>query len=180
MRGAEDTKGNGSAGAYEESMTQRARRSAAGASDRARTTAARSPRGARGGTGSPPMQHRCVGWNGAPSASAAPIIRTVLRFEDILETVERYHPKVDEALLRRAYVVSAHAHRHQLRSSGEPYLVHPLAVAMILAEMKLDETTIATGLLHDVLEDSEITKEKLAELFGPDVAHLVDGVTKIG
>jgi GTP pyrophosphokinase len=104
----------------------------------------------------------------------------VLRFEDILEAVERYHPKVDEDLLRRAYVVSAHAHRHQIRSSGEPYLVHPLAVAMILAEMKLDETTIATGLLHDVLEDSEISKEKLTELFGPDVAHLVDGVTKIG
>jgi GTP pyrophosphokinase len=104
----------------------------------------------------------------------------VLRFEDILDTVEKYHPKVDEDLLRRAYVVSAYEHRNQLRSSGEPYLVHPIAVAKILAEMKLDETTIATGLLHDVLEDSSLTKERLAELFGPDVGHLVDGVTKIG
>jgi GTP pyrophosphokinase len=77
-------------------------------------------------------------------------------------------------------VVTAHEHRNQLRSSGEPYLVHPLAVAMILAEMKLDEKSIATGLLHDVLEDTSFTKEKLAALFGEDVAHLVDGVTKIG
>jgi GTP pyrophosphokinase len=104
----------------------------------------------------------------------------VLRFEDILEKVESYHPHVDEDLLRRAYVVSAHEHRNQLRSSGEPYLVHPLAVAMILAEMKLDEASIAAGLLHDVLEDTSLTKQRLAELFGADVAHLVDGVTKIG
>jgi GTP pyrophosphokinase len=104
----------------------------------------------------------------------------VLRFEDILEKVETYLPNPDEDLLRRAYVVTAHEHRNQLRSSGEPYLVHPLAVAMILAEMKLDEKSIATGLLHDVLEDTSFTKEKLAALFGEDVAHLVDGVTKIG
>ena len=104
----------------------------------------------------------------------------MLRFEDILEKVESYHPHVDEDLLRRAYVVSAHEHKNQLRSSGEPYLVHPLNVAMILAEMKLDEASIAAGLLHDVLEDSSMTKERVAELFGPDVAHLVDGVTKIG
>jgi GTP pyrophosphokinase len=86
----------------------------------------------------------------------------VLRFEDILEKVESYHPHVDEDLLRRAYVVSAHEHRNQLRSSGEPYLVHPLNVAMILAEMKLDEASIAAGLLHDVLEDTSLTKERLA------------------
>ncbi|MGA7992608.1 MAG: bifunctional (p)ppGpp synthetase/guanosine-3',5'-bis(diphosphate) 3'-pyrophosphohydrolase [Thermoanaerobaculia bacterium] len=104
----------------------------------------------------------------------------MLRFEDILEKVESYHPHVDEDLLRRAYVVSAHEHKNQLRSSGEPYLVHPLNVAMILAEMKLDEASIVAGLLHDVLEDTSLTKERLAELFGPDVAHLVDGVTKIG
>ncbi len=104
----------------------------------------------------------------------------MLRFEDILEKVESYHPKVDVALLRRAYVVSAHAHRNQLRSSGEPYLIHPLNVAMILADLRLDEVSIATGLLHDVLEDTEMTKERLVELFGEDVAHLVDGVTKIG
>jgi len=104
----------------------------------------------------------------------------VLRFEDILEKVESYHPSADEDMLRRAYVVSAHEHRNQLRSSGEPYLVHPLAVAMTLAEMKLDDASIAAGLLHDVLEDTTLTKERLAEIFGADVAHLVDGVTKIG
>jgi guanosine-3',5'-bis(diphosphate) 3'-pyrophosphohydrolase len=104
----------------------------------------------------------------------------VLRFEDILEKVESYHPGLDVDLLRRAYVVSAHEHRNQLRSSGEPYLVHPLAVAMTLAEMKLDDASIAAGLLHDVLEDTKVSKERLAELFGADVAHLVDGVTKIG
>ncbi|HMA28997.1 MAG TPA: bifunctional (p)ppGpp synthetase/guanosine-3',5'-bis(diphosphate) 3'-pyrophosphohydrolase [Thermoanaerobaculia bacterium] len=104
----------------------------------------------------------------------------MLRFEDILEKVESYHPGLDEDLLRRAYVVSAHEHRNQLRSSGEAYLVHPLNVAMILAEMKLDEASIAAGLLHDVLEDTSLTKERLSEIFGADVAHLVDGVTKIG
>ena len=104
----------------------------------------------------------------------------MLRFEDILDQVESYLPKMDEELLRKAYIFSAHAHRNQLRSSGEPYLIHPLNVAMGLARMKLDETSIATGLLHDVLEDSDTTKERLTELFGPEVAHLVDGVTKIG
>ncbi len=104
----------------------------------------------------------------------------MLRFEDILEKVESYHPGLDVDLLRRAYVVSAHEHRNQLRSSGEPYLVHPLAVAMTLAEMKLDDASIAAGLLHDVLEDTTVSKERLAGLFGADVAHLVDGVTKIG
>ena len=104
----------------------------------------------------------------------------MLRFEDILEKVESYHPALDEDMLRRAYVVSAHEHRNQLRSSGEPYLVHPLAVAMTLAEMKLDDASIAAGLLHDVLEDGSVSKERIGELFGADVAHLVDGVTKIG
>jgi GTP pyrophosphokinase len=104
----------------------------------------------------------------------------VLRFEDILDAVEGYLPEADEDLLRRAYIFSAQAHRHQLRSSGEPYLVHPIGVAMILAEQKLDEVSVATGLLHDVLEDTPTTKEQLAELFGAEVAEVVDGVTKIG
>ncbi|MBL8112040.1 MAG: bifunctional (p)ppGpp synthetase/guanosine-3',5'-bis(diphosphate) 3'-pyrophosphohydrolase, partial [Acidobacteria bacterium] len=102
------------------------------------------------------------------------------RLEDLLEKVRAYHPKVDEDLLRRAYEYCEAAHRDQMRSSGEPYLIHPIAVAMILAEMRLDETSIATGLLHDTIEDTGVTQEKLAELFGTDVAHLVNGVTKIG
>lgn len=104
----------------------------------------------------------------------------MLRFEDILDRVETYHAPADEDLLRKAYVFSAHAHRNQIRSSGEPYLVHPLNVAMILAEMKLDETSIAVGLLHDVLEDTGTTRDELGKLFGDEVARLVDGVTKIG
>ena len=101
------------------------------------------------------------------------------RFEDILDKVESYKPDFDEELLQKAYIFSAREHRGQVRSSGEPYLVHPLNVAHILADLHLDETSIAVGLLHDVLEDTLTTKEKLQEVFGEDVAELVDGVTKI-
>jgi GTP pyrophosphokinase len=103
----------------------------------------------------------------------------MIRFEDILDKVESYKSDYDEELLQRAYVFSALAHKGQIRRSGEPYLVHPLNVAHILAEQRLDETSIAVGLLHDVLEDTLTTKEKLRELFGEDIAELVDGVTKI-
>ena len=103
----------------------------------------------------------------------------MIRFEDILDKVESYRPDFDEELLQKAYIFSAREHRGQVRSSGEPYLVHPLNVAHILAEMRLDETSIAVGLLHDVLEDTLTSKETLQEMFGNDVAELVDGVTKI-
>src|ERR1700704_6294701 len=104
---------------------------------------------------------------------------TMIRFEDILDKVESYKPDFDEELLQRAYIFSAREHRGQVRSSGEPYLVHPLNVAYILAGMRLDETSIAVGLVHDVLEDTLTTKETLQQMFGDDVAELVDGVTKI-
>ena len=103
----------------------------------------------------------------------------MIRFEDILDKVESYKPDFDEELLQKAYIFSAREHRDQLRSSGEPYLIHPLNVAYILTEMRLDETSIAVGLLHDVLEDTLTTKETLQQHFGDDVAELVDGVTKI-
>ncbi|HJQ35639.1 MAG TPA: bifunctional (p)ppGpp synthetase/guanosine-3',5'-bis(diphosphate) 3'-pyrophosphohydrolase, partial [Thermoanaerobaculia bacterium] len=103
----------------------------------------------------------------------------MIRFEDILDKVESYKPDFDEELLQKAYIFSARSHRGQVRSSGEPYLIHPLNVAYILADMRLDETSIAVGLLHDVLEDTLTTKETLQELFGDDVSELVDGVTKI-
>lgn len=103
----------------------------------------------------------------------------MIRFEDILDKVERYKPDFDEELLQKAYIFSAREHRGQVRSSGEPYLIHPLNVAYILADMRLDETSIAVGLLHDVIEDTLTTKETLHELFGEQVAELVDGVTKI-
>jgi GTP diphosphokinase / guanosine-3',5'-bis(diphosphate) 3'-diphosphatase len=103
----------------------------------------------------------------------------MIRFEDILDKVESYRPDFDEELLQKAYIFSAREHRGQIRSSGEPYLIHPINVAYILADMRLDETSIAVGLLHDVLEDTLTTKETLLEMFGEQVAELVDGVTKI-
>jgi GTP pyrophosphokinase len=103
----------------------------------------------------------------------------VRRFEDIVERVERNNPDADLDLLRRAYVFSAHEHRHQKRRSGEPYLIHCLEVAYLLAELNLDIASIASGLLHDVVEDTLTTIERVEEMFGSDVAHIVAGVTKI-
>jgi guanosine-3',5'-bis(diphosphate) 3'-pyrophosphohydrolase len=104
----------------------------------------------------------------------------MIRFEEILDKVEAYNPQTDQDLLRRAYVFSAREHRGQERRSGEPYLVHPLNVAAILADMKADDVSIVVGLLHDVLEDTLTTREAIAQQFGPEVADLVDGLTKIG
>ena len=103
----------------------------------------------------------------------------MIRFEDLLEKVRGYSPDADLELLRRAYVFSALEHKGQVRHSGEPYLVHPLEVADILAEMKLDVVCVAAGLLHDVVEDTLTTIERIRETFGHDVAHIVEGVTKI-
>lgn len=103
----------------------------------------------------------------------------MIRFEDILDKVESNNPHFDEELLQKAYIFTALEHKGQVRRSGDPYLVHPLNVAYILSEMRLDETSVAVGLLHDVLEDTLTTKEKLQTLFGDEVAGLVDGVTKI-
>jgi guanosine-3',5'-bis(diphosphate) 3'-pyrophosphohydrolase len=103
----------------------------------------------------------------------------MIRFEDLLEKVRAYSPDADVELLRRAYVFSAFEHRGQVRHSGEPYLIHPLAVADFLADMKLDVVAISAGLLHDVVEDTLTTIERIQELFGPEVAHVVEGVTKI-
>src|SRR4026208_1501237 len=103
----------------------------------------------------------------------------MIRFEDLAETVRCLNPDADIEMLRRAYVFSAFEHKGQVRHSGEPYLVHPLEVASILAEMRLDPVAIAAGLLHDVVEDTLTTIEKIQEHFGPEVAHVVEGVTKI-
>src|SRR5919201_2445020 len=103
----------------------------------------------------------------------------MIRFEDLLDKVRAYSPDADVELLRRAYVFSAFEHRGQVRHSGEPYLIHPLAVADFLADMKLDAVAIAAGLLHDVVEDTLTTIERIREVFGPEVAHVVEGVTKI-
>ena len=103
----------------------------------------------------------------------------MIRFEDLEEKVQRYHPEADLELLRKAYVFSAREHKGQVRLSGEPYLSHPLRVAHILAEMKLDVACVSVGLLHDVVEDTLTSLDTIREYFGEDIAHLVDGVTKI-
>ena len=103
----------------------------------------------------------------------------MIRFEDIQEKVETSMPGADLDLLRKAYVFSAKEHKGQTRSSGEPYLTHPLSVAYILADLKLDMTCIVAGLLHDVLEDTLTTREVVEEHFGRDIAHVVEGLTKI-
>src|ERR687883_1505956 len=103
----------------------------------------------------------------------------MIRFEDLIEKVRTSNPDADVELLRRAYVFSAFEHKGQVRHSGEPYMVHPLEVADFLADLKLDVVALAAGLLHDVVEDTLTTIERIAELFGPEVAHVVEGVTKI-
>ncbi|HEY6330693.1 MAG TPA: bifunctional (p)ppGpp synthetase/guanosine-3',5'-bis(diphosphate) 3'-pyrophosphohydrolase [Blastocatellia bacterium] len=103
----------------------------------------------------------------------------MIRFETIMEKVRRNHPGADEELLRRAYLFSAREHRGQVRKSGEPYLIHPLEVANILADLKLDPVCVATGLLHDIVEDTPATVETITKYFGPEIAHLVEGLTKI-
>jgi GTP pyrophosphokinase len=104
----------------------------------------------------------------------------MIRFETLLEKVRSYSPDADLELLRRAYVFSAMEHKGQVRHSGEPYLIHPLEVADFLADMKLDVVAVSAGLLHDVVEDTLTTPERISELFGTEVAHIVEGVTKIG
>src|SRR6476659_10730662 len=104
----------------------------------------------------------------------------MIRFEDILDRVEAYNPQSNQDLLRRAYVFSALEHKGQVRRSGEPYLIHPLNVAAILADLKADDVSIVVGLLHDVLEDTLTTKDAISQQFGTEVADLVDGLTKIG
>src|SRR5678815_3936150 len=103
----------------------------------------------------------------------------MIRLEDILAKVSKHHPEDNLDLIRRAYIFSAKEHKGQVRASGEPYLTHPLELSNILAEMKMDAVTVSVGLLHDVVEDTLTTLEKIEELFGPEVAHIVDGVTKI-
>lgn len=104
----------------------------------------------------------------------------MIRLNDILDKVMAYNPAPDLDLIRKAYVFCAKVHQGQTRLSGEPYLVHPMEVAAILADLKLDVATVVTGLLHDTVEDTLATPEELEATFGLEVANLVDGVTKIG
>ncbi|GJL63318.1 MAG: GTP pyrophosphokinase [Nitrospirales bacterium] len=108
------------------------------------------------------------------------LMTSITQIDELIQQVQAYHPEADVEMLRRAYDYSAHAHEGQMRQSGEPYLQHPLAVAGILAFLKLDVPAIVAGLLHDTVEDTLATHAELEAQFGKDVARLVDGVTKIG
>ena len=103
----------------------------------------------------------------------------MIRITDILDRISSYNSEADLDLVERAYIYSARIHEGQVRLSGEPYLSHPLEVAGLLTELKLDPVSVAAGLLHDTLEDTKATMEDLAGLFGPSVADIVEGVTKI-
>ncbi len=103
----------------------------------------------------------------------------MIRINDILDKVAAYHPAAGLGVVERAYVYSAQVHAGQVRLSGEPYLMHPLEVANILADMKLDAVSVAAGLLHDVLEDTRATSQNLTELFGAEILSVVSGVTKL-
>ncbi len=103
----------------------------------------------------------------------------MIRQYELVERVRAYDPNVDENLLDRAYVFSMRAHGAQKRASGDPYFLHPLEVAGILTDMRLDDATIVTGLLHDTIEDTVATYDEVESLFGNEVAQLVDGVTKL-
>lgn len=100
-------------------------------------------------------------------------------YRDLILRVRKYHPSDDISLIEKAYHVAYQAHKDQVRKSGEPYIVHPLCVAIILADLEMDQETIAAGLLHDVVEDTIMTGEEIEKEFGPEVALLVDGVTKL-
>ncbi len=101
-------------------------------------------------------------------------------YRTLVEAVKRYHPSDDLTMIAKAYKVADEAHRGQKRKSGEPYIIHPLCVAIILADLELDKESIAAGLLHDVVEDTIMTTEELEQEFGSEVALIVDGVTKLG
>ncbi|ANB61861.1 RelA/SpoT family protein [Anoxybacteroides amylolyticum] len=104
----------------------------------------------------------------------------VLTAEQVIEQASRYLSEKDVELIKKAYEFAKHAHREQYRKSGEPYIIHPIQVAGILVDLKMDAVTIAAGFLHDVVEDTVATKEDLEKAFGEEVAMLVDGVTKLG
>src|ERR1700749_3108951 len=105
--------------------------------------------------------------------------RRLMRQTDLVERVLANDPDADEAILNKAYVYAMNAHGKQFRASGDPYFAHPLEVAAILTDLKLDVPTIATALLHDTIEDTLVTYEDVKEKFGEEIANLVDGVTKL-
>ncbi|QDL92175.1 bifunctional (p)ppGpp synthetase/guanosine-3',5'-bis(diphosphate) 3'-pyrophosphohydrolase [Paroceanicella profunda] len=116
----------------------------------------------------------------APDEPLAGVKGVVTRPDELIDLVKAYNPNTDEALIERAWVYGARAHAGQFRASGEPYYNHPIEVAKMLTSLRLDDSTIVTALLHDTVEDNAgCTTEEVAEIFGEEIAHLVDGVTKL-
>lgn len=103
-----------------------------------------------------------------------------LLYQELIDSVKKYHPSTDISMIDKAYRIAYEAHKDQNRKSGEPYIIHPLCVAIILADLELDKETIVAGLLHDVVEDTIMTSEEITREFGAEVELLVDGVTKLG
>src|SRR6195256_3242050 len=103
----------------------------------------------------------------------------MMRQYELTERVKRYNPNTSEALLNRAYVYAMKAHGEQTRASGDPYFSHPLEVAAILTDLKLDDATIVAALLHDTIEDTEATRAEIDQIFGHEIGALVDGLTKL-
>lgn len=101
-------------------------------------------------------------------------------YASLVKRIKEYHPSADTTMVEKAYKIAREAHKDQKRKSGEPYIIHPLCVAIILADLELDKETIIAGILHDVVEDTVMTNEEIRAEFGEDVEHLVDGVTKLG
>src|SRR5499427_8621501 len=102
-----------------------------------------------------------------------------MRQYELIERVKQYNPNTNEELLNRAYVYAMRAHGEQKRASGDPYISHPLEVAAILTDLKLDDATIAAALLHDTIEDTDATRAEIDRLFGQEIGHLVEGLTKL-
>lgn len=129
--------------------------------------------------GSPGPRPVVTGEARPPAAQAAERRPKLMRQVDLIDRVSRYNPDTDEALLNRAYVYAMKAHGEQKRASGDPYFSHPLQVAAILTDLKLDDATIAAALLHDTIEDTATTRAEIDELFGGEIGMLVEGLTKL-
>jgi guanosine-3',5'-bis(diphosphate) 3'-pyrophosphohydrolase len=127
----------------------------------------------------PPREHAPVGARQGTERKPRRKPPQMMRQYDLLERVRRYNPNTDEAMLNRAYVYAMKAHGEQTRASGDPYFSHPLEVAAIVTDLKLDDATIAAALLHDTIEDTETTRAEIDSLFGHDIGGLVDGLTKL-
>ena len=101
-------------------------------------------------------------------------------YNSLIECIRKYHPSANTDIIEKAYRIADEAHNGQKRKSGEDYIIHPLSVALILADLEMDKETIVAGMLHDVVEDTFMTIDEIEDLFGEEVALLVDGVTKLG